>query len=132
MKKQILIVEDDPILRDLTRRQVSKLGFECIVVKTGEEAVDQTAPEIGLIFMDIGLPGIDGVHATMLIRERELSERKQRIPIVALTGHADKQRVMSVGMDDFLQKPAMMADIKTMIEKWLPAESSLDMQHRRG
>ncbi|MBS2004885.1 MAG: response regulator, partial [Cyanobacteria bacterium SZAS LIN-5] len=79
-----------------------------------------------------GLPGIDGVHATMLIRERELSERKQRIPIVALTGHADKQRVMSVGMDDFLQKPAMMADIKTMIEKWLPAESSLDMQHRRG
>ncbi len=40
MSKQILIVEDDPILRDLTRRQISKLGFECTAVKTGEEAVD--------------------------------------------------------------------------------------------
>lgn len=120
MKKQILVVEDDPILRDLTRRQVAKLGFECIVVKTGEEAVDQDNSQIGLIFMDIGLPGIDGVHATMLIRERELHEKKRRIPIVALTGHADRQRVISVGMDDFLQKPAMIADIKTMIEKWLP------------
>ncbi len=120
MKKQILVVEDDPILRDLTRRQVAKLGFECIVVKTGEEAVDQVNSQIGLIFMDIGLPGIDGVHATMLIRERELNEKQRRIPIVALTGHADRQRVVSVGMDDFLQKPAMIADIKTMIEKWLP------------
>lgn len=130
MKKQILIVEDDPILRDLTRRQVSKLGFECVVVRTGEEAVDRAAAEIGLIFMDIGLPGIDGVHATMLIREREMNEKTRRIPIVALTGHADKQRVMSVGMDDFLQKPAMMADIKTMIEKWLPTESGVDIHSR--
>lgn len=120
MKKKILIVEDDPILRDLTRRQVAKLGFECVVVKTGEEAVDQNVSKFGLIFMDIGLPGIDGVHATMLIREKELSEKSERTPIVALTGHAEKERVMSVGMDDYLQKPAMIADIKTMIEKWLP------------
>jgi two-component system, NarL family, sensor histidine kinase BarA len=124
MKKKILIVEDDPILRDLTRRQVSKLGFDCVAVKTGEEAVDLNVSKFGLIFMDIGLPGIDGVHATMLIRERELSENKQRVPIVALTGHADKLRVISVGMDDFLQKPAMIADIKTMIEKWLPEGAS--------
>lgn len=123
MKKQILIVEDDPILRDVTRRQVAKLGFDCVVVKTGEEAVDQNDSQIGMIFMDIGLPGIDGVHATMLIRERELTEQRKRVPIVALTGHADRQRVMSVGMDDFLQKPAMMADIKFMIEKWLPGAS---------
>ncbi len=40
-------------------------------------------------------PGIDGVHATMLIRERELVNQKKRVPIVALTGHADRQRVMT-------------------------------------
>ncbi|CAN5315997.1 hypothetical protein BH10CYA1_BH10CYA1_54710 [soil metagenome] len=119
MSKQILIVEDDPILRDLTRRQISKLGFQCIAVKTGEEAVNSDVSEVGLILMDIGLPGIDGVHATMLIREKELVDRKQRVPIVALTGHADRQRVMTAGMDDFLQKPAMIADIKSIIDKWL-------------
>ena len=119
MPKQILVVEDDPILRDMTRRQISKLGFNCIAVSTGEAAVEHDDPEIGLIFMDIGLPGIDGTHATSLIREKELKQQRKRIPIVALTGHADRQRVMSFGMDDFLQKPAMMGDIKQMIEKWL-------------
>jgi CheY-like chemotaxis protein len=118
MTKQILVVEDDPILRDLTQRQIAKLGFQCIAVNTGEAAVDQVGSEIGLIFMDIGLPGIDGTHATLLIREKELLQQRKRIPIVALTGHADRARVMAVGMDDFLQKPAMMADIKLMIEKW--------------
>ncbi|MBS1952735.1 MAG: response regulator [Cyanobacteria bacterium SZAS-4] len=121
MSKQILVVEDDPILRDMTRRQISKLGFECVTVNTGEAAVEHAAPEIGLIFMDIGLPGIDGTHATMLIREKELQEQRKRIPIVALTGHSDRQRVMAVGMDDFLQKPALMGDIKEMIDKWLVA-----------
>ncbi len=118
MSKHILVVEDDPILRDMTRRQISKLGFECITVDTGEAAIEQDDSTIGLIFMDIGLPGIDGTHATMLIREKERLRQRKRIPIVALTGHADRQRVISVGMDDFLQKPAMMGDIKQMIEKW--------------
>ncbi|MBI2812554.1 MAG: response regulator [Candidatus Melainabacteria bacterium] len=120
VSKPILIVEDDPILRDLTRRQISKLGFQCIAVKTGEEAVNSDVSDVGLILMDIGLPGIDGVHATMLIRERELVNRKKRVPIVALTGHADRHRVITAGMDDFLQKPALMADIKSMIDKWMP------------
>lgn len=121
MSKQILVVEDDPILRDMTRRQISKLGFQCVAVNTGEAAVEHADPEIGLIFMDIGLPGIDGTHATILIREKELQQQRKRIPIVALTGHSDRQRVMSVGMDDFLQKPALMGDIKGMIDKWFTA-----------
>lgn len=115
----ILVVEDDPMLRDMVRRQISKLGFECVLVGTGEQAVEHDVQDIGLIFMDVGLPGIDGIHATMLIREKELIEHRKRVPIVALTGHADRSGVMSVGMDDFLQKPALMADMKNMIDRWL-------------
>ncbi len=115
----VLVVEDDPILRDTTKRQLAKLGFEAVVVGTGEEAVEHDHSQFGLILMDIGLPGIDGAYATMLIREKELREQQKRTPIVALTGHSDRTKAFSVGMDDFLEKPALMADIKRMLDKWI-------------
>jgi CheY-like chemotaxis protein len=69
--------------------------------------------------MDMGLPGMDGSLATMLIREKELRTQQQRIPIVALTGHSDKQAAFSAGMDDFLQKPVLIADLKRVLDKWV-------------
>ena len=119
----ILVVEDDPILRDLARRQIKMLGFESILVETGEAALETDFSNVGLIFMDIGLPGIDGTQTTMLIRERELQEQQRHIPIVALTGHANRQQVLSAGMDDYLQKPALIADMKNMIAKWMAADA---------
>jgi CheY-like chemotaxis protein len=117
----VLVVEDDPILRDMARRQLAKLGFESVLISSGEEAVEHDRSQIGLIFMDIGLPGIDGTHAALLIRENELLEKKKRVPIVALTGHSDRQKAIAVGMDDFLQKPALMDDLKRMLDKWFSA-----------
>lgn len=120
-KQLILLVEDDPVLRDLTGRQITVLGFESVLVGTGEEAVAKTSDntDIAMIFMDIGLPGIDGNHATLIIREQELIEHRRRIPIIALTAHSDAQRTALAGMDDFLQKPALLNDIKRMTDKWI-------------
>jgi len=115
----VLVVEDDPMLRDLAKRQLAKLGYEAIVLGSGEEAVENDNSHIGLIFMDMGLPGMDGSLATMLIREKELRTQQQRIPIVALTGHSDKQAAFSAGMDDFLQKPVLIADLKRVLDKWV-------------
>lgn len=119
-ERKILVVEDDPMLRELTRRQLAKLGFDSLLVSTGEEALEAYSPDISLIFMDIGLPGIDGINATMLIREKELQEHLARIPIVALTGHGDRERAILVGMDDYLRKPALIGDLKGKLDHWLP------------
>ncbi|HEY9757488.1 MAG TPA: response regulator [Oculatellaceae cyanobacterium] len=118
-KSSILLVEDDPVLRDMTIRQLTVLGFKAIAVSSGEEAIEKWSDyEPDMILMDIGLPGIDGTHATMLIRETELREQRKRVPIVALTGHSDKDRCVSAGMDDFMQKPALLNDLKSMVNKW--------------
>jgi CheY-like chemotaxis protein len=123
-KPLIMLVEDDPVLRDLTKRQLAVIGLETLAVGTGEEAVERCAREdIAMIFMDIGLPGIDGDHATLLIREKELHNHHKRVPIVALTAHSDRQRCVLAGMDDFLQKPALLTDIKGKIDKWLPVST---------
>jgi CheY-like chemotaxis protein len=120
-KGRILIVEDDPILRNLTQRQLNTLGFETVAVASGEEAVELVRSNgIHLIFMDIGLPGIDGSVATLQIREFELSRNKKRVPVIALTAHSDKARCMGAGMDDFIRKPALLNDVKTVLDKWLP------------
>lgn len=66
----ILIVEDDPTLQLLARMAIGKLGCRCEVVGTGEEAVERAHEGVSLIFMDIGLPGITGTDAAVLIRER--------------------------------------------------------------
>jgi len=121
-KSIILIVEDDPTLRDLTRRQVKLLGYESVAVATGEEAVEHPREEVVLIFMDIGLPGIDGGHAASIIRETELRSQSKRVPIVALTAHSDRQRAASCGIDDFLQKPALINDIKRILDKWCSSQ----------
>lgn len=115
----ILVVEDDPTLQKVARLALTHLGFRYEVVGCGEEAVARHAADIGLIFMDVGLPGIQGGHATLLIREKELNERRKRVPIIALTGHASKDPCLQAGMDDFLQKPALIQDLKRMIDKWL-------------
>lgn len=121
-RRIIMLVEDDPVLRDMTKRQLDVLGFDSIPVTSGEEAVERClSEEIAMILMDIGLPGIDGSHATLLIREKELKEQRKRVPIVALTAHSDRERCMLVGMDDFLQKPALLNDIKRVTDRWLEA-----------
>lgn len=116
----ILIVEDDPVLRCITQKQLLFLGLDSETVETGERAVERVSADIALILMDVGLPGIDGATAALQIREKELREQRRRVPIIALTAHADEQRCRNAGMDGFLQKPALLADLKALIEQWLP------------
>jgi len=117
----ILFVEDDPTLQMVGKLAFKHLGFKCEVVATGEKAFERAKDDLSLIFMDVGLPGIDGLEAARLIREKETLENARRVPIVALTGHAMKEKCLEAGMDDFLQKPALIDDLDLMIKKWIPA-----------
>lgn len=116
----VLVVEDDPTLQMVMGAVLQRLGCVVDVVGTGEKAVEHANEHTALVFMDIGLPGIQGGHATLLIREKELKEKRKRVPIIALTGHANREECLVAGMDDYLQKPALMGDLKMMVEKWAP------------
>ncbi len=118
----ILVVEDDPTLQMMVCLTLKRLGYLTRRVGSGEEALNQDFSDISMIFMDIGLPGLDGARTTMLLRENELKRGNKRVPIVALTAHSNKEQCLYAGMDDFLQKPALMADIQKMIERWMPKE----------
>ena len=77
-----------------------------------------------IIFMDIGLPGISGLEATKEIRKFSL------IPVIALTGHVDKEGVcIDAGMQELLAKPANPTDIEVILDKYvlrMPDKDDLD------
>lgn len=102
----ILVAEDDETnfyyLNALLRMETNATVLHA---SNGREAIDlfRKNPDIGLILMDIKMPGIDGLEAT-----RQIKEINKDVPIIAITAYAmsgDKERVLAAGCDDYLSKP---------------------------
>ncbi|TWH46717.1 ATP-binding protein [Sporomusa sp. KB1] len=123
----VLIVEDNPVIQQVVVSQLGHLGLTADVAGNGQEAV-QKALKTGykLIFMDCGLPLLDGMAATRLIRDKEAAIGGHT-PIIALSGKSmpdEQQQCLAAGMDDCLVKPVSLQDIKQMVERWLPQEAT--------
>jgi CheY-like chemotaxis protein len=119
--KRILIAEDNTTNQVLVAANLHKLGYATHVVGSGREAIDALENgEFDLVFMDVQMPEMDGITATLKIRERE-KKTGAHIPIVALTANAMKQdelRCLEIGMDDYVSKPVRRQTLKTMLDKW--------------
>lgn len=135
-KKQsvrILLVEDNPVNQKLAKLMLTKAGFQVEVVGDGKEAVKkytQTPDEFNLIFMDIQMPVMDGLQATMEIRKWEVQREKGirrpkagiRIPIVAMTANAmeeDRKKCIEAGLDDYITKPIKRELLFETVDKWV-------------
>lgn len=122
----VLIVEDNLALQELARRQIVKLGFQAEVVGTGEQAVEAVGKcDYALVLMDCQMPGMDGYQAARAIRQKERSGLRQT-PIIAMTAGAvkgERERCLAAGMDDYLLKPASLADLEKMLRTWAKPSS---------
>ncbi|OIO59167.1 MAG: hypothetical protein AUJ55_03765 [Proteobacteria bacterium CG1_02_64_396] len=120
---RVLLVEDQPISREVLTMQLQKLGVEVESAVNGEEACTRFAERpFDLVLMDLQMPGIDGFRATK--RMRILEERTGiHTPIIALSASAlseDRQRSMNAGMDGFLGKPVETQDLRRLIDEYCP------------
>jgi CheY-like chemotaxis protein len=112
----ILVAEDNPFNSTLVVRMIEKLGFRAELAQDGREALDMArSGKFDIIFMDMQMPEMDGLEATLAIRALGL-ERRPRI--VALTANAfdeDRDRCLEAGMDDFLSKPFRVDDLRAKL-----------------
>ncbi len=126
----ILLVEDNPVNREMTRMLLSKAGYRCRTAENGREAVDKFAAESAgydLVFMDLNMPVMDGFEAARRIRGHEKrSGTGTRVPIVALTANvleSFQEKSVAAGMDDFLTKPIKREVVFETIRKWVTPAS---------
>jgi PAS domain S-box-containing protein len=120
----ILVVEDVVINMILITTLIRQMVPNAIVyeARNGKEALDQTiSKNPDLIIMDIQMPVMSGIEATLAIREIEKG-KGSRVPIVALTAGAIKgemERCFEAGMDDFLTKPLDQNKLLRILGKYL-------------
>ena len=122
---KVLVAEDNAVNQDLIEEALGQLGCRVTLVEDGNSAVQAFEHgNIDLVFMDCQMPGMDGFEATAAIRRlEETGGGRARTPIVALTANAmegDRDRCLAAGMDDYLAKPFMQADLIAMLSRWLP------------
>jgi CheY-like chemotaxis protein len=115
---RILLAEDNRVNQLLASRLLEKQGHVVTVVPNGAAALAVLENTVfDLILMDIQMPGIDGLTATTLIRERETISGRHT-PILAMTAHAmkgDRERCLAAGMDGYLVKPVQAAELFSAI-----------------
>jgi len=105
-KGRILVVEDEPEILDLVKYNLEKEGYEVFPVITGEEAL-QIARKVrpDLIFLDLMLPGVDGLEVCRILKnETDTAD----IPIIMLTARGEESDVVTgleIGADDYISKP---------------------------
>jgi len=119
----LLIVEDDPVIRQLLATMLGRLHFDLDLAEDGEEALKLWHERRhDLVIMDIQMPRMDGFAATAAIRKREKEDGKGHTLIVAMTAHAtqkDEGRCREAGMDGYLSKPIDFRKSVEMIRELL-------------
>jgi two-component system phosphate regulon response regulator PhoB len=122
MPQAILVVEDEPDIRELLTFTIGRAGYDVIAAETAEQALqkmDKGLPE--LVLIDWMLPGMDGVELARRMRRDELTAE---LPIIMLTARGeegDKLKSFDVGVDDYVTKPfsprELLARIKALLRR---------------
>jgi two-component system sensor histidine kinase BarA len=120
LKASVLAVDDNMANLKLIDTLLKELVENVVTVNNGDDAIKQTqAQAFDLIFMDIQMPGTDGISATQQIRSESLN---RNTPIIAVTAHAiaeERNNILASGMDGFLPKPIDELSLKGVISRWI-------------
>ena len=113
MDARILLVEDDPSIREVTAIGLGAAGFEVVTAADGVEGLDRFKAEpFDLVLLDVMLPRLDGYEVSRQIR------RTSTVPIVMLTARGDTMDVvvgLEAGADDYVRKPFDLSELTARV-----------------
>ena len=120
---RVLVAEDNQVNRQFVTRVLEKRGHAVTIATNGRQAIDaieRLKPRtFDVVLMDVQMPELDGLTATVLIRQAERSSGGH-VPIVAMTAHAmagDRDRCIAAGMDDYVTKPLHPHELVDAVER---------------
>jgi PAS domain S-box-containing protein len=117
---RVLLAEDNEINQQVVLELLEKVGIEVTVAENGKEAVEKVhSDSFDLVLMDIQMPGMNGLEATITIRKEA---RFKELPIIAVTAQAmsgDREKCLEAGMDDYISKPIEPLNLYTVLIQWI-------------
>jgi CheY-like chemotaxis protein len=132
-RPRVLLVDDYPDAREMYTEYLEFSGFEVVQASNGMEALQKAAELVpDIILMDLSLPVMDGWEAT---RRLKADTRTEKIPVVALTGHAlagISEGAKKAGCDAFITKPCLPEDLVKEIRKVLEIDATTQKARRSG
>lgn len=122
---KVLLVEDNLVNQELALIYLNILNCDCDLANNGEEAILKLSKQsYDLILMDIQMPKMDGIAATLEIRKTN-----QVTPIIAMSAHAlskEKEKCMKIGMNDYIAKPFKIEELQEIIAMYTQREIKID------
>jgi len=116
---RILLAEDDKVNQKLATALLTRAGHTVDIAENGRQALKRVkAYDYDLVFMDVQMPIMDGLKATMAIRRAGFKD----LPIIAMTASAfqsDKDQCIEAGMNEFLSKPIKRKEVFEQIQKFV-------------
>jgi CheY-like chemotaxis protein/HPt (histidine-containing phosphotransfer) domain-containing protein len=130
---RILLADDNIINQKVALRLLQQLGYSADIASDGLQTVQAVEQkEYDVVFMDVQMPGLDGLEATRRIRARQAETAPpptlaRKMVIIAMTAnamHGDREKCVAAGMDDYVPKPVRPETLQQMIERHGPTVSA--------
>jgi CheY-like chemotaxis protein len=118
MAKEILVVDDEPNMIDITQAVLEEKGFRVTGVHSGKECLDRLRKKKpDLILLDIRMPGMDGWD---VLKEIKRDERTKAVPVMMYTvveKSLDDETLRERGVEEYIVKPFRIEDLVRKVEK---------------
>lgn len=131
MAYKILVVDDEPDLREILQCNLENAGYEVETAESAEEALTMLTPDLNLIILDVMLGGMSGFR----MAEKMRKELKNKTPIIFLTAKDTENDLLtgfSAGGDDYMTKPfsihEVLARIKAIIRRTQPDGTPVELK----
>jgi len=125
---QLLVVEDNEINQQVAQEILEAAGMHVTIANHGQEALDYLDKQsFDVVLMDMQMPVMDGISATLEIRKQE---KYKNLPVIAMTANAmssDRERCVEAGMNEHIAKPIDVKGLFQVLAKWVNVP-----QERRG
>jgi CheY-like chemotaxis protein len=119
-KPRILLVEDELIAQTVNCMMLKESGYHVDIASNGAEALEKASADYTLILMDVGLPDLDGIKVTKIIRCYERNQK--RIPIIMLTAYVEEKirdACLTAGADGVYAKPMIKEKLVEIINQFI-------------
>jgi len=111
MKKKILVVDDEVMVRVMLRKILIKEGYKVLSARDGERAIKKIEnEEFDLVLLDLKMPGIDGMETLEKIRKIN-----KNIPVILISGYLTNEKVeraTKLGISDYIEKPFNLHEVE--------------------